>query len=108
MGSPMTTAYPPQYRAGNYKTQLCKNVTEEGHCSFGDNCQYAHSSAELRPKMATPGMGGMGHMGSMNMAGMAGMGATNMLKRKRDLIKTVLCTKFSAYDDCDQVRRSLG
>jgi len=86
--------------AGNYKTQLCKNVTEKGHCTFGDNCQYAHSSVELRPKMATPGMGGMGHMGGMNMAGMAGMGATNMLKRKRDLIKTVLCTKFSAYGEC--------
>merc|ERR1719220_2351389 len=75
--SPMTTAYPPQYRAGNYKTQMCKNVTEKGHCNFGNNCQYAHSSAELRAKkpmgMMAAGMGGM--------AGMAGMGATNMFKR---------------------------
>merc|ERR1712200_30015 len=74
--------------AGNYKTQMCKNVTEKGHCNFGDNCQYAHSSAELRPKkpmgMMASGMGGMAGMGQMGqMAGMAGMGATNMFKRKR-------------------------
>merc|ERR1712223_1599981 len=100
--SPMTTAYPPQYRAGNYKTQMCKNVTEKGHCNFGDNCQYAHSSAELRPKkpmgMMASGMGGMAGMGQM--AGMAGMGATNMFKRKRDLVKTVLCTNYSSYGGC--------
>merc|ERR1719384_2852105 len=79
--------------AGNYKTQMCKNVTEKGHCNFGNNCQYAHSSAELRAKkpmgMMAAGMGGMAGMG--HMAGMAGMGATNMFKRKRDLVKTVLC-----------------
>ena len=88
--------------AGNYKTQMCKNVTEKGHCNFGDNCQYAHSSAELRPKnpmgMMASKMGGMAGMGQM--AGMAGMGATNMFKRKRDLVKTVLCTNYSSYGEC--------
>ena len=48
--------------------------------------------------MMAAGMGGMAGMG--HMAGMAGMGATNMFKRKRDLVKTVLCTNYSSYGEC--------
>jgi hypothetical protein len=74
--------------SGNYKTAMCKNVLEKGHCSHGDNCHYAHSSAELRAKTSMPG-GGM-------MAGM-GPGAINMFKRKQmGLVKTVLCTNYSS------------
>merc|ERR1712088_973309 len=77
---------------GNYKTAMCKNVLEKGHCSHGDNCHYAHSSAELRAKTTMPG-GGM-------MAGM-GPGAINMFKRKQmGLVKTVLCTNYSSYGEC--------
>jgi len=78
--------------SGNYKTAMCKNVLEKGHCSHGDNCHYAHSSAELRAKTTMPG-GGM-------MAGM-GPGAINMFKRKQmGLVKTVLCTNYSSYGEC--------
>ena len=80
--------------SGNYKTAMCKNVTEKGHCSHGDNCHYAHSSAELRAKK--PGIGPGGGM----MAGM-GPGAQNMFKRKQmGLVKTVLCTNYSSYGEC--------
>jgi len=46
---------------------------------------------ELRT--AKPGMGGG------MMAGM-GVGAMNMFKRKRDVVKTVLCTNYSNFGEC--------
>jgi len=82
---------------GNYKTAMCKNVLEKGHCTHGDNCHYAHSSAELRAKK--PGMPGMGPPG-MPMAPGMGAVAQNMFKRKRDVVKTVLCTNYSSYGEC--------
>merc|ERR1712008_370379 len=74
--------------SGNFKTAMCKNVLEKGHCT--------HSSAELRAKK--PGMA-MGAGGGM-MAGM-GAGAQNMFKRKQmGLVKTVLRTNYSSYGEC--------
>merc|ERR1719266_2288825 len=84
--------------SGNYKTAMCKNVLEKGHCTHGDNCHYAHSSAELRAKK--PGsMPGMGVPGMTMPPGM-GVAAQNMFKRKRDVVKTVLCTNYSSYGEC--------
>ncbi|CEP12947.1 hypothetical protein [Parasitella parasitica] len=31
-----------------YKTELCRNWEESGHCRYGNKCQYAHGSADLR------------------------------------------------------------
>merc|ERR1719444_144127 len=74
----------------NYKTSMCNNVMEQGHCFRGDSCNYAHSSAELRSTKPT---------GFMNMGGPMGvnplMGA---IKRKWDLAKTALCTNFATSD----------
>lgn len=29
-----------------YKTEMCKNMKEDGYCRFGEYCHYAHSEAE--------------------------------------------------------------
>ena len=34
---------------------MCKIVLEKGHCTHGDNCHYAHTSAELRKKTSKNG-----------------------------------------------------
>ena len=78
--------------SSNYKTSMCKNMLEQGHCSRGDSCNFAHSSAELRAKK--PGMSddyGNNTYGSAVASGM---------KRKHDNVKTVLCTNFSNYGEC--------
>ena len=75
----------------NYKTAMCKNVLEQGHCQHGDNCKYAHSSAELRAKKPT---------GMMGMVSPMVNSAMEAMKRKRDNVKTVLCTNFSNYGEC--------
>jgi len=31
-----------------YKTELCRPFGENGHCKYGDKCQFAHGDAELR------------------------------------------------------------
>ncbi|KAI8356188.1 hypothetical protein BD560DRAFT_406796 [Blakeslea trispora] len=31
-----------------YKTELCRNWEETGHCRYGMKCQYAHGSSDLR------------------------------------------------------------
>merc|ERR1719360_340038 len=83
----------------NYKTSMCKNVMEQGHCFHGDSCNYAHSSAELRSTKPT---------GFMNMGGPMGvnplMGA---IKRKWDLAKTALCTNFATSDFLNEEERCL-
>ena len=33
---------------GKYKTMLCKHFNSPKGCSFGDKCQFAHGTAELR------------------------------------------------------------
>jgi len=83
---------PPSFSSGpsgQYKTALCKNILEQGHCARGDSCHFAHSSAELRAKKPT-GMGGAGPMGS----------GPTVFKRKRDNAKTVLCQNYSAFGEC--------
>lgn len=42
-----------QGRNGNvnstrYKTELCRPFEENGHCKYGDKCQFAHGAHELR------------------------------------------------------------
>lgn len=37
---------------GSYKTRLCQRYAE-GHCSRGDQCNYAHGMAELRQSSST-------------------------------------------------------
>lgn len=74
----------------NYKTALCKNISELGHCPRGDGCIFAHSSAELRMKRPAQGMM------PMNMQ----QGGNFMAKRKRDNAKSVLCQNYSTYGEC--------
>lgn len=31
-----------------YKTELCRSHEETGHCRYGNKCQFAHNSSELR------------------------------------------------------------
>lgn len=33
-----------------YKTELCKNFTETGHCPYGKKCKFAHGKHELNEK----------------------------------------------------------
>jgi len=37
-----------QYKSAQYKTQLCKNYQDTGHCDFATQCQFAHGMLELR------------------------------------------------------------
>ena len=39
-----------------YKTSLCKNFNSDHGCQYGDKCQFAHGTGELRP---APNMGGI-------------------------------------------------
>lgn len=34
--------------SSRYKTELCRPFEEMGHCKYGDKCQFAHGSHELR------------------------------------------------------------
>ena len=80
----------PSGNQSNYKTSMCKNMTEQGYCSHGESCVFAHSSSELRAKKPT----------FKNDAGwdMGGAGVFN--KRKRDNNKTVLCQNYTTYGEC--------
>ena len=31
----------------DYKTKLCKNFIETGHCDYGEICHYAHGKEEI-------------------------------------------------------------
>ena len=33
---------------GRYKTEMCRPFNETGHCKYGDKCQFAHGSQDLR------------------------------------------------------------
>jgi Zinc finger C-x8-C-x5-C-x3-H type (and similar) len=37
-----------------YKTELCKQLEENGSCSYGKKCQFAHGQNELRYKLVHP------------------------------------------------------
>lgn len=40
---------PPQnVNASRYKTEMCRPFEENGHCKYGDKCQFAHGIHELR------------------------------------------------------------
>jgi hypothetical protein len=43
-------------RSSGYKAQPCQNMLEEGFCRYGNQCQFAHSRAELE-RAATGGDG---------------------------------------------------
>lgn len=36
-------------RSELYKTQLCKNYSNEKSCKYGNMCQFAHGESEIRP-----------------------------------------------------------
>lgn len=40
--------------SSRYKTEMCHHLEEEGRCSFGAGCVYAHSRSELRPMRRHP------------------------------------------------------
>lgn len=42
------------YSQGMYKTELCNKWEESGACLYGDQCQFAHGIAELRPIIRHP------------------------------------------------------
>ncbi|KAL0219632.1 hypothetical protein P9112_005285 [Eukaryota sp. TZLM1-RC] len=37
-----------------YKTEMCNLMAEHGACPFGEDCNYAHTESELRPKLFHP------------------------------------------------------
>lgn len=40
---------PPQnVNSSRYKTEMCRPFEENGHCKYGDKCQFAHGVHELR------------------------------------------------------------
>ena len=46
-------AHHPQHQSedeAKYKTEMCKNLRETGHCKFGSKCKFAHSEDEVRNK----------------------------------------------------------
>jgi hypothetical protein len=34
-----------------YKTSLCRHYEQQGSCTLGDNCSFAHGQHELRAMM---------------------------------------------------------
>ncbi|XP_057765864.1 zinc finger CCCH domain-containing protein 15-like [Salvia miltiorrhiza] len=42
------------YNQGMFKTELCNKWQQTGACPYGDNCQFAHGIAELRPVLRHP------------------------------------------------------
>jgi len=38
----------PQANTSRYKTELCRPFDEAGSCKYGEKCQFAHGSGELR------------------------------------------------------------
>jgi hypothetical protein len=35
-----------------YKTEMCKNWIETGHCNYGAKCRFAHGKNELMNKVS--------------------------------------------------------
>ena len=33
-----------------FKTEMCKNWIETGHCRYGKNCQFAHGNKDVHDK----------------------------------------------------------
>ena len=57
---------------------MCRNMANDGSCSKGDICHYAHSADELRFPSPVQAAGG---------------------KRKAN-IKTVLCQNYQTFREC--------
>ena len=36
------------WAAANTKTVLCKNWSEDGSCTYGDKCSFAHGEEQIR------------------------------------------------------------
>ncbi len=43
-----------QQQGSRYKTELCRPWEESGRCKYGDKCQFAHGSQELREMRRHP------------------------------------------------------
>jgi hypothetical protein len=41
-------SYYARKRVSLYKTEMCRSYEEAGHCKYGERCQFAHKSSELR------------------------------------------------------------
>lgn len=39
---------PKVAKSALYKTELCKNFNNSGYCRYGDMCQFAHGTDQLR------------------------------------------------------------
>ena len=44
----------PRKKNHLYKTEMCKRITQLGHCSYGSRCAFAHSLSEIQPKAVHP------------------------------------------------------
>lgn len=42
------TDNPKQMNYGRYKTELCRQFSENGECKYGDKCQFAHGVVDLK------------------------------------------------------------
>lgn len=51
-----TNTIPTGWVKNNYKTVYCKFYMQDGHCSFGDRCTYAHGEEDIRPTMIPASM----------------------------------------------------
>ena len=49
-----TTHLPSSARNNLYKTELCKHFMDNGHCRYGNKCQFAHGETELRGVLRHP------------------------------------------------------
>ena len=77
--------------SNQYKTAMCKSILEMDHCTFGDRCNFAHSSMEVRAKKPSAMPPGMMPSGSNEGGG---------FKRKRENVKSVLCQNFTTFGKC--------
>lgn len=47
-GAQLNTLVPKQTSYSRYKTELCRQFSENGQCKYGDKCQFAHGVEELK------------------------------------------------------------
>ncbi|RWS08525.1 Zinc finger protein 36: C3H1 type-like 1 [Dinothrombium tinctorium] len=46
---PVPPKHNVMYHPSRYKTEICRQYTELGHCEYADRCLFAHGLFELRP-----------------------------------------------------------
>merc|ERR1712160_2105 len=90
-----------------FKTALCRNFMEQGNCSYGDNCRFAHGDQELRPApqggfQQQGGMGGGqrggfggGRRGGFGGGGRGGFGGGDQGDRPQGV-----CRNFQQTGEC--------